>query len=416
MSIQYKTIIPLVFIFCLLNGCSGLSGENKYDKPKCITPIITLSFPMEGFNPAPISNEILPSEPWQKVTSIPDPWSVDELSYNELSPQLARTKDGKVEIWVMSQWSKKQSSISNHSIFVFRPSEGKWLEIPAIIEEVKAEIIQLYLGHDGTIWAKASTEIGNAYDYISSGLTKTPYVFGKFNETENRFEQLNFSSDIPLGNGSYNQDKFWLFADGGAIYSIDFRSLEISKYVDPRFAFWDEGYYSTPVNYLTQDDSLAFLEDGSFYFLDETSYNYYVPQIRNLYYFNPASNKGGYVPIKLENGPPFFDIYIDHSENLWISDQGWMDKAGKWNEIIRSPVFITTRLEATPIIWEHPKILFQSSNGWFWYKSSNGLVSLDPKVGDWCWFTTFQSDIVEDAAGNLWLIADGKLYKTEIGD
>lgn len=417
MSAPYKSLAFLILLIWLTSGCTFASKESIPEKGKCIPPITTFSFPRDGYKPDPLPGEISPLEPWQEVSTVPEPLLADELSFSFLDPQFARTVNGSVEIWVINDWGKKKDPDSNHSIYVYRPDKGTWSEVPAMMEKGLVEIFKLYLGTDGTIWAKASNNIGSAGWFVSREYNETPYVFGKYNETENRFERLDFPQEIPLGNGSYNRDKFWLFEEGGAIYSLDFKTLKVKRHIDPRNAIWDEDYYITPENYIHQDDSLAFMEDGSFYFLDETPYNYYVPQIIDMYHFNPEINKlEGLKAINLENGPPFFDIFTDRAGNLWVSDQGWMNQEGKWHEIVRSPVFITTRMEATPIIWEHPRILLQSSNGVLWYSATNGLVSLDPQKGEWCWFTTYRSDIVEDAEQNLWMIADGKLYKNPLAD
>jgi ligand-binding sensor domain-containing protein len=61
--------------------------------------------------------------------------------------------------------------------------------------------------------------------------------------------------------------------------------------------------------------------------------------------------------------------------------------------------------------WKSPTILMESSDNRLWFESENGLVWLDPSEGKWCWFTTVQSNIVEDEEHNLWMIANEKLYK-----
>jgi len=86
--------------------------------------------------------------------------------------------------------------------------------------------------------------------------------------------------------------------------------------------------------------------------------------------------------------------------------------------MIRSPIFITNILwSGLDYRWKSPKVVLESSDDRVWFQSDeNGMVWLDPDEEQWCWFTTEKSNIVEDAEGNLWMIADGKLYKNAIGE
>ncbi|MEW5940901.1 MAG: hypothetical protein AB1750_14620, partial [Chloroflexota bacterium] len=62
-----------------------------------------------------------------------------------------------------------------------------------------------------------------------------------------------------------------------------------------------------------------------------------------------------------------------------------------------------------------PYGLSESSDGMFWFWSSIGTVRLNPKIGEWCLFTTYSSPVVEYSNHNLWMVADNKLYKYELG-
>jgi len=418
MNGRYRIFVFLSLFIWLMGSFTVAPETGSAGKTGCIPPIATFAFPRDGtIDSGP--TDVLPPAPWQQVSTVPLPFPKDELSYNYFIPQFTRIVDGATEIWVISWWGRKLDSsdpnANGHSIYVYNTVTRKWREVPSMIEEGPAEIFTLYTGSDGVIWAKASRDLIHGGWYMS-GRDAKPYVFGKYNKAQNRFEPLNFSGKVPMGNGGYYRDQFWLFEDGGPIYSLDFKTLEIKQYLDPRTA-WNTKYsypYHIPKNYLNSDDSIAFLEDGSFYFLDENSYEYYFTGLLPLYHFDPKTNRLRAPEVKLKNGPPFYDIYVDRSGNLWMSDQGWMDKAGNWYELIPSPVFITTRMEATPIIWEHPYIMLQSSDGRLWYEATNGMVSLDPKKGEWCWFTTYSSRIIEDADRNLWMVVDGALYRNPL--
>jgi hypothetical protein len=52
-----------------------------------------------------------------------------------------------------------------------------------------------------------------------------------------------------------------------------------------------------------------------------------------------------------------------------------------------------------------------TQDGRLWYSSLRGSGWVNPATAQWCLFTTYQSNILEDSTGNLWMIADGDLYK-----
>jgi len=417
MNARYRVFAFLSLLIWLMGSFTVAPEAGTGGKSGCIPPIATFAFPSDGWIDAEEPKDVLPPAPWQKVSTVPMPFPADELSGSSVFLELTRTVDGATEIWALVNWGKKSSQNSfpntdpdenGHSIYVYNTATRKWREVPTMIEEGPAEIFKLYPGSDGVIWAKASR------DLIFTGWhmpDDPPYVFGKYNEAKNRFEPLNFPGKVPAGNGSYYRDQFWLFDTAGPIYSLDFKTLEIKQYLDLKTI---KSSYRIPEYYLTRDDSIAFLEDGSFYFLDENPYENY-NHVLPMRHFDPKTNTlSGYPEIQLKNGPPFRNIYADRLGNLWVSDQGWMDKAGNWYELIPSPVFITTRMVGISIIWEHPHILLRSSDGRVWYEATNGVVSLDPQKGEWCWFTTYYSDIVEDADRNLWMVADGGLYRNRL--
>jgi hypothetical protein len=66
--------------------------------------------------------------------------------------------------------------------------------------------------------------------------------------------------------------------------------------------------------------------------------------------------------------------------------------------------------------WDLPEVVLESTDGRLWFRSTNGTVSLNPQKGDWCWFTTYQSNIVEDSNRVLWMIADGTVHQYDLGE
>jgi len=93
-------------------------------------------------------------------------------------------------------------------------------------------------------------------------------------------------------------------------------------------------------------------------------------------------------------------------------------KSGEWYQIQRSPLFISgVKGSFGDFQYQTPEVILESSDGRIWFLHSyNGMITLDPSTGTWCWFTTYQSNIVEDTDHNLWMIADNKLYKLPLGE
>ena len=135
-----------------------------------------------------------------------------------------------------------------------------------------------------------------------------------------------------------------------------------------------------------------------------------------LYRFEIETKSFERIAIKLEPWPLASSIFADHSGRLWFGAIGWLEPNGAWYQMLRSPIFVTDTLwSGMEHRWKSPEIILESSDNRLWYRSfENGLIWLNPEKGKWCWFTTEQSNIVEDEDHNLWMIADGKLYKNSL--
>jgi len=78
----------------------------------------------------------------------------------------------------------------------------------------------------------------------------------------------------------------------------------------------------------------------------------------------------------------------------------------KYFENIGNPTFAT------------PHLMLESSNGLLWYKkyldmgiNHEGTAWYDPRTGQGCMFTNLAVNIIEDSKQQLWLVANGELYK-----
>lgn len=110
-------------------------------------------------------------------------------------------------------------------------------------------------------------------------------------------------------------------------------------------------------------------------------------------------------------------LLIDNSNNLWIGDYAIVNldetSAAFLSKkiIIRSPVFITNRVnDRAEVVWSRPSPNNVTEDGRIWYSSLRGDAWHQPETGEWCMFTTANSNIVQDGEGNLWIIYDNALY------
>ena len=403
----------LIFLCVISSSCvhPSLGSPDESSNPQaCIPPMTTTSYPVNEYNTHMWPTR--PPYPWRAISPIPQSFSPDSLSYSYFDLQFSRDVKNESEIWIMNTWAIKKADTFNHSIYVYRTGDGTWSEVPSILEDTDAEIVHLYQAKDGTVWAAASTEVGHAYGYYAE-IQETPYVFAVFDEEKRNFTSIEFPQEVPLGPVDFDGEEFWIFEKDGPIYSLNPHTLEITEYLDPRKSELAD-FIVLPKNLVKNDGSLAFSKDGSFYFLASTPREY--PIEIDVFHFSPKTDSLRIITPGFVGSPSYISgLLVDQFDNLWMSDIGWMDKDGNWyHQLIRSPVFITSYMEGQSFDWEYPEIVLESSNGVLWFSSTNGMVFMNPKDGNWCWFTTYRSEMIEDAQHNLWMTIDGELYKSPL--
>lgn len=112
---------------------------------------------------------------------------------------------------------------------------------------------------------------------------------------------------------------------------------------------------------------------------------------------------------------PKIKTLITGNNELWVNDiaKFHIFENGLQNQqvIFRSPVFLTQYFSGyQPLLWERPEPLVDTEDGRIWFRSSRGLAWHQPETGEWCMFTSADSNIVKDLEGNLWLVYDNALY------
>jgi hypothetical protein len=137
-----------------------------------------------------------------------------------------------------------------------------------------------------------------------------------------------------------------------------------------------------------------------------------------LYQFVPKSNEIVLIDIPDGTWPIFTGMLVDHRDRLWLGAIGYREPNSEWKLIHPDPQEYFRH--AGDIYWAPPSLMLESSNGILWYKKflddtrASGTAWYDPQTGDGCMFTNLAVNIIEDSEQQLWLVADGKLYKAPL--
>ena len=365
----------------------------------CIAPVETFAYPVSPeTGMLPISN-VLPSGSWQIDTSL-----LDESRYSQLLA--TRSLNGQLELWILAEPSSQQKTKENvYEFTIYYPNSKTWKTVPAEIGNSGIHIYKLFVAQDGSIFGLPYLDHPDKTLEIS--------VLSKLNEKTGVFEFVRDAQAIPTSSASsdgfYSSSKvvldaqgkiFWVLVPDDAIYSYNPITQESKKHI------------TLPDIDMSHLAEAAFSPDGNIYYLSFEP-NVFTNNNIWLYRFELATETVERIAIKLEPWPLTSTIFADHSGRLWFGAVGWLEPDRTWYQMLRSSIFITNVVwSGMEHRWKSPEILMESSDNRLWFKSDeNGLVWLDPAKEEWCWFTTYRSNIVEDQLHNLWMIADGKLYK-----
>lgn len=392
------------------------------DDNGCISPPFSFKYQVSGKQEIISFSTILPPEPWYIETILPE-FSDDALAHRSKDWILAvfTRSDGEYEIWILRSWANEISGSDYEfmEILVYNTKTNEWRTISPEVSGTPAVVGELFMTEDGSIWAhnywgefflvfEPPVWVGIS-NYDESDFPSDIPILSRYNEQEDRFEPVANADNIPASKLDGEEDKvllddngdFWIIVQGDAIYSFIPETQAIQYHTDFQDVFG---------NPIVRSVSLA--PTGDIFLSDDG---------HTILRFSPETNTveivgGTPLPFENQNTLYFHGILIDEINRLWVGDVGWAepDEYHIWYQLVPSPVFIDFSEGQTTYAQHRPWLLMESTDGRLWYKSTNGLTSLDPQKEEWCWFTTEQSNIVEDEQNNLWIVADGKLYKYEI--
>jgi hypothetical protein len=407
-------ILTLLILFTACASSESLSVVSPKEsviRYACLPPLEPFAYNSQK---GPTQPPTLPSSPWEDIAplAIPSETAIGTLyEIQHISSS---------EIWVQRNWIERNDedkTLSDYVLYNFK--SGVWRIIPAQVENGGVYVDQIYEDNNGNIW-------GRNIVYITSSAKKPKTILSKFDPIVERFVPQNQLENIPtqyntedsqfLGSEFANEvvldannSKFFVIAHNDAIYEFDLLSEKVMKLVDIPGIF--------AINPIVSPAGEIYLLN---HFINYAPNNYI--ERMDLYKFTPETTQISRLPVNLDaRGAFFLNVFIDRQERLWMDSVGWMESDGStygaWYQIQRSPLFtFSIRESGNDYRWRPARVMFQSSDNTLWFRHENGTFSLDPEKGEWCWFTTYQSNIVEDSDRNLWMIADNKLYKLPLGE
>jgi len=370
------------------NQCLGSFNEFAYSVPKKST------LPLE---------KTLPQAPWK--IEAPLPFSKDDNTL--VSVEAIRFINGYSEVWLKKDTSYSISQGTIHEYVIYRTDAKTWKTISAQIGDTEAYVQKLFVSKDGSVWGQ------NAWTAYSN--TSGMPVLSKYNEKEEKFELEKNVVSIPASwrnSGGYNywnnvlldqSGTFWILANKDAIFGYSPVSQEIKRYAGiPDFIVSHASLGPDQNIYITRrwGKTVFSIQDGEIWKFDPQT-----GDLKNL----------GTPPVPW---PAYNNILVDHSDRLVLGAVGWLNKNGNWHSIYPNPLAYFWHMEwEGDYRWYTPELILESSDGRLWYRKKLddgvdwGMAWLNPQTMDGCWFTTIDTNIIEDQQQNLWMTADGKLYK-----
>jgi hypothetical protein len=418
----HQKFLSALFILTISYSCSNVTGmptPNTINNSSsivteevsllknqiaCISPIEDFAFSTISSNENNGIKDIEPNSPWLVESNMPFLLE-DSPTFSYI--YAVRSQESGQEVWIANFTSNRFDTTS--SVYsVYNTTTKKWERVSRQISK-NIYASNLFVAQDNSIWA--TTEVKN--------ISETEMLFlSKFDEKTKTFEVIDGTEIIPwtrkdISNNLYypyyskvllDNNIFWVIVHSDGIYSYQINDQKFQK-------------HANLPNFEVIDADLAL--DGSIYFANRTKMENGYFDIK-IHKFTPSTNFLEEIQtfeIRSTQNRLFSNILIDHQNRLWLSDLGWMETNGNWYSLIRSPIFLTNYiLVQGSSRWATPNILLESSDGRYWFRSENGMAWLDLEQEKWCWFTTYQSNIVEDSEHNLWMIADNKLYKLPLGE
>ena len=361
-------------------------------------------------------NKILPSPPWQIEAKIPLQKTEGYWVF-ETQVVASRSVGGKVEIWLVEDLipTDESSQLNTNIFLIYQPKSQSWEAVSADIGDSGLLAGDIFVTSDGSVWSKT------VWDTIHERtvLEKVP-VLSKFNENTRRFEFAKGVLKIPWTLFTYNffpwpeivldnNGVFWIFAKNDGVYRYDPVAQRTEKQASLSGLNVTQAALSPDGSIYFEIFSEKIYSKESFFHLSDGMLFQFIPKTKEI------------VPLDIldEPWPVFSGMLVDPMGRLWLGAIGYREPDGEWKRIHPDPQEYFKHAGDT--YWATPTLMLESSDGVLWYRKfldldlrAEGTAWYDPQTGEGCMFTNIAANIIEDSERQLWMVADGKLFKYQL--
>lgn len=350
--------------------------EEKMGVDKCMEPMFASSFPIgdEAFTTLATMTPMDKGQPptiWEMISEFP---TSDEGMFDVF---FSSDKDSEQKLWFIVKEE------TDAKVWTYDVTNSSWIPGPIVSKNAK-----LFSDSIGNVWLIEPLHEKPSSLYKIDPDTMSIGSEGEKNQIFTEHTILHFAS-TPNG-------MIWLIlAEAGyenQLYLFNPSTSELIKYFDP------ENYLSLE----TDDNGFVYL------LLSDGVIQLYNPDNEELKEIWVNDSNG---PLRLINN----GLFATANNELWVSDVSKFriadERLTTQHVIVRSPVFITNIFNGySPFIWDRPEPQADTKDGRIWFRSERGLAWHQPETGEWCMFTSAQSNIVKDSQENLWIVYDNALY------
>ena len=386
---------------------------------ECLPPLTNFAFPagvirnLGNITPHPPT---LPPSYWKMEVSLPD-------GFDYFWGTITILDNG--EMWIKDSFTQRQGT----SYFVYRKDKESYIYLEDSAKNKHSVPEKLLQTHDGTLWG-----FGTDYRY-GLGPRKANPLISRFDESTGRFEYIEsilHESDGYSGINDIQLDNLgfvWLLINQS--YNYISHNTVVEEHDLPPGLYRFDPYTQKADYYLAMPENINYqrlmpVSDGNIWMLgydkssNETVLSRYFPETGELQPYPGTFSYFGNVDLPDLNVPVSSPLFLDSSDRLWIGTEGWLNHPASespiWYRIIQPPIFIGGFVDGVGNFYRSiPFGMNESSDGMLWFWAGIGTVRLNPTIGEWCLFTTFSSPVVEDENHTLWMVADNKLFKYELG-
>lgn len=406
----YSQIVLYVILISIISGELGISSimaENEISNRECLESFETFAYTDYQVTENRKITYPLSHSLWQRVVSLPPQIDQDFPIFNQVS--VTRVIDDNEEVWIIG---------NGVGFAVYDVNQQEWDLISRTVFSTDYVVGKLFIANDGTVW-------GQNIPIAQQGNPEFQEIplLSRFNEATNRFEipEDMIRSFVLPQRGYYfpqsatstiphihidNTGIFWIIVSNDGIYQFDPVIETYEKQASLNFSVGQAA--------LSTDGSLYLWTPNSQIQPSTTFRERLTLSEDSIWHFSSESRNLVLVDLPDEDWPVFHGLLVNQSGQLWLGSIGYRDLDDTWHLI--HPYTEDFLNNAGNYRWGSPILVTESSDGRLWYVrytdgGGDGTAWYDPQSGDGCLIVDQATNIVEDANQQLWMIANGNLYR-----